>query len=408
MFVEEFYKDNTMKLEVKLARNNEALLTSWQISDFISQLTKHYYKNELLNTISLALKHGIPPKDIIIFEESFEINNAYSNINGLLDFTSYSDVKTFYHLGEPISMFPNEEVASIHSAFSHFRKTNEILGRYKFSRLSKNKLKLYYTMIREKTSHKEVITHMENLAKEIVREAGNPDTNRVLFHKNIENLTKYTLEKYSDYKKNFDSLEILASSLENNNFDILGQAKYRQLERQYFNAFFSKFESLKRPIVGIFYSDTQKVQIFCQSFMNKTKHDPSRFLDLKSISHNSPYEAIFTLGVPIVVSLIGVLNVALNTRSLGKESEDSITERREAEIRVAQTIERLESLTEIEEVKSVEEIPQQYIKRHVKEIRELNTRKFQEPIEKYGFVNSNIEVTVVDSSPTKQYTEVPF
>ena len=106
--------------------------------------------------------------------------------------------------------------------------------------------------------------------------------------------------------------------------------------------------------------------------------------------------------------MIGVLNVALNTRSLSKESEDSIKERREAEIRVAQTIERLESLTEIEEIKSVEEIPQQYIKRHVKDIRELNTRKFQEPIEKYGFVNSNIEVTVVDSSPTKQYTEVPF
>ena len=56
-------------------------------------------------------------------------------------------------------------------------------------------------MIREKTSHKEVITHMENLAKEIVREAGNQNTNKVLFYDSIENLTKYTLEKYSNYKK---------------------------------------------------------------------------------------------------------------------------------------------------------------------------------------------------------------
>ena len=107
---------------------------------FYFSINKALLQNELLNTISLALKHGISPKDIIIFEESFEINNAYSNINGLLDFTSHSDVKAFYHLGEPISMFPNEEVASIHSAFSHFRKTNEILGRYKFSRLSKTNL----------------------------------------------------------------------------------------------------------------------------------------------------------------------------------------------------------------------------------------------------------------------------
>jgi hypothetical protein len=55
--------------------------------------------------------------------------------------------------------------------------------------------------------------------------------------------------------------------------------------------------------------------------MNKAKHDPSRFLDLKRISHNSQYEAIFNFGIPIIIPLIAVLNVALTSRRLETESE---------------------------------------------------------------------------------------
>lgn len=347
MFVEEKYKDTSKKLEVKLVRNDATLLTSWQISDFISQLTKHYYKNEIINTISLALKHGISPKNIIIFEESFEINNSYSNINGLLDFNNIPDVRTFYHLGEPISMFPNQEIIAINSAFSYFRKINEILGKYKFTRLDKNKLQYYYSMIKDKLPHENVIAEMENLAKEIVKESANKNADRDQFHSKVQKLTKDTLEKYSNYEKDLESLEILTSSLEDNEFDIFNDTKYKQLEKDYFNDFFTKFENLKRPIVGVFNSDTQKVQIFCQGFMNRAKHDPSRFLDLKSISHNSPYEAIFTIGIPIVVSLISVLNVALIKRSIERESSETEREREEAEERVVEKIKRLESLTEI-------------------------------------------------------------
>lgn len=398
MFIEEMYKDTSKKLEVKLVRNDSSLLTSWQISDFISQLTKHYYKNELLNTIGLALKHGISPRYIIIFEESFEINNSYSNIDGLLDFKLCSDVRSFYHLGEPISMFPNKEVLSINSAFSYFRRINEILGKYKFSRLDKNRLQSYYTMIREHTPQKVVILEMEGLAKAIAKESGNQLVNKDAFYKRVEKLTKDTLEEYSNYIKDFDSLDILANSLENNDFNIFNNDKYQQLERQYFSAFFSKFENLKRPIVGIFHSDSQNVQIFCQSFINKSKYEPSRFLDLKSISHNSPYVAIFTIGVPIVISMISVLNSALISRNLDNESKESERELEEAENRVIDTITRLETLAEIDEIKAVEEIPQEYIKQTVKQIREQNSARFQEPIEKYGFVNSKIDVSIIERS----------
>lgn len=398
LFIEENYKDTSKKLEVKLVRSDDTLLTSWQISDFISQLTKHYYKNELLNTISLALKHGISPKNIIIFEESFEINNSYSNLDGVLDFTKNVDVRTFYHLGEPISLFPNEEIIKINSIFNYFRKTNEILGKYSFSKINKNNLHTYYSMIKSKHFHNNIVGVIETLAKDIVKESANKNDDRENFTENLNKLTKDTINKFSIFEREIDSLDILMDSLEKNEFDIFKNTTYLRLEKDYFNYFFTKFENLVRPIVGIYNNDTQKVQIFCKGFMNKAKHDPSRFLDLKRISHNSPYEAIFTFGIPIIIPLITVLNVALTSRRLNKESETALREREEAENRVIETIRRLEQETELEEVKAVEEIPQEYIRKTIKEIRQQNDLKFQEPIEKYGFVNSQIEVTVLEAT----------
>ncbi|MDH5163933.1 hypothetical protein [Heyndrickxia oleronia] len=398
MFNEENFKDHSKKLEIKLVRSDDNLLTSWQISDFISQLTKHYYKNELLNTISLALKHGVSPNNIIIFEESFEINNSYSNIDGILDFTKPVDVKTFYHLGEPISMFPNEEIIKLNSTFSYFRKTNEILGKYNFSRINKNNLHYYYTMIKGKQPHKKIIGEIEALAKEIVKESSNKNEDISNFKENANKLTNDTLNKFFNYEKKIESLKILMDSIENNELEIFKNPNYQRLAKDYFNDFFTKFENLVRPIVGIYNNDTQKVQIFCQGFMNKAKHDPSRFLDLKRISHNSPYEAIFTFGIPIIIPLISVLNVALTSRRLETESEIAFREREETENRVIQTIQRLEQETDLEEIKAVEEIPQEYVKNTIKEIRQQNNLRFQEPIEKYGFVNCKIEVNIIEAT----------
>lgn len=398
MFIEENYKDHSKKLEVKLVRSDDNLLTSWQISDFISQLTKHYYKNELLNTISLALKHGVSPKNIIIFEDSFEINNSYSNIDGILDFIKPVDVKTFYHLGEPISMFPNEEIIKINSIFSYFRKTNELLGKYNFSRIKKNNLHSYYTMIKGNHPQKKIIGEIEALAKEIVRESSNKNEDVSNFKDSASKLTNDTLNKFLKYEKEIESLKILMDSIENNELEIFKNPNHQRLAKDYFNDFFTKFENLVRPIVGIYDNDSQKVQIFCEGFMNKAKHDPSRFLDLKRISHNSPYEAIFNFGIPIIIPLIAVLNVALTSRRLETESEIAIKEREEAENRVIETIKRLELETELEEISAAEEIPQEYVRNTIKEIRHQNNLRFQEPIEKYGFVNTKIEVNVLKAT----------
>lgn len=402
MFTEELYKDTTKKLEVKLVRNEESLLTSWQISDFISQLTKHYYKNELLNTISLALKHGVSPKNIIIFEDSFEINNPYANLRDLLNFEKTLDVRTFYHLGEPISMFPNQEIIAINSVFSYFRRINKILGSNRIPRISKNMLQKYYAKIRDKQSHESIIDEIETLAFSYVQESANPNINEETFDKRVKKLTKESLSSYSKYEKELETIQILSDKLEANDTDTFKNNKYQQLERDYYNSFFSKFEGLKRPIVGIFNNETQEVQILCQGFLTKAKHDSSRFLDMKSISHNSPYEALFTIGIPIVVPLISVLNVAITTRSLDNEYTESEAKRELAENNVIETLRRLDSLTDIEEIKAVEEIPQEYIKNNIKEVRELNSRRFQEPIEKYGFVNCKIEVNVIQQASPKQ------
>ncbi|WP_077324641.1 hypothetical protein [Virgibacillus siamensis] len=397
MFNEEEYKNTTKKLEVKFKRTEDDLLTSWQISDFISQLTKHYYKNELMNTISLALKHGISPKNIIIFNESFEINNSYQNI-GLLDLTKSADVKTFYHLLDPISMFPDEEITKIRLTFAYFRGINELLYHYQFSRLDKNNLIKYYTNVKNGLPYNEVIEDIESLAFEIVKETAIDERNKENFRKATKELTSKTIASFVSFEKDKPSLDILMESIEENDFTNFKNTTYQKLEIDYFNDFFTKFESLKRPIIGIYSPENKKVQILCDSFINKTKHDPSKFLDLKSISHNSPYEAIFHIGLTIVVPLITILSVSVNSRQLLEESTTSAQEREEAEARIEKTIQELQPATEIEEIKAVDEIPQDYIRNKMKENYNQNTQKFIEPVEKYGFANHRIEVRVFDTS----------
>ena len=310
-------------------RTENDLLTSWQISDFISQLTKHYYKNELMNTISLALKNGISPKNIIIFNESFEINNHYQNI-GTLDFTKSLDVKTFYHLLDPISMVPNEEISKIKLIFSYFRGINELLYHFHFSRLDKNNLFKYYTKLKDGLSYKEVIEDIKNLALEIIKESATAGNSKKRIRKSIDELTFKTISLGTNFEKDKNLLNTLIESIEKNDFTPFQESTYQRLESEYLNEFFTKFESLKRPIIGIYYPDNKKVQILCDSFINKTKYDPSKFLDLKSISHNSPYEVIFHIGLTIVVPLISILSVSLNSRKLIEESNTSKHEREEA------------------------------------------------------------------------------
>jgi hypothetical protein len=397
VFNEEIYKNTTKKLEVKFKRTEDDLLTSWQISDFISQLTKHYYKNELMNTISLALKQGISPKNIIIFKESFEINNSYQNI-GLLDLTKSTDVKTFYHLLDPISMFPDEEITKIRLIFAYFRGINELLYQYQFSRLDKNNLIKYYSNIKKGVTFNEIINEIQSLAFEIVKETASSDKNKENFEKSTKELTYEAINSFAKFERDKPFLDILIESIENNDFNIFNDSTYQKLEHDYFNDFFAKFVSLGRPIIGIYYPDNKKVQILCDSFINKTKQDPSKFLDLKSISHNSPYEAIFHIGLTIVVPLITILSVSLNSRQLLDESHTSTQEREEAEARIERTIQELKPATESEEIKAVDEIPQDYIRIRMKDNYNQNTQKFIEPIEKYGFANHRIEVRIFDTS----------
>lgn len=398
MFNEEKYKNTTKKLEVIFKRTEDDLLTSWQISDFISQLSKHYYKNELLNTISLALKHGVSPKNIIIFNESFDIDYTNKNMD-LLDLTKSADVKFFYSRLDALSMFPDEEITKIRLIFAYFRGINELLYQYHFHRLDKNNLINYYNKIKKGLPYKEIINEIESLAFAIVKEMVNiNDKEQERFRKDAKDLTSNTISSFLSFEKDKLSLDILIKSIEDNDNTVFKDSTYQKLERNYFKGFFTKFNSLQRPIIGIYSSENRKVQILCDSFINKTKHDPSKFLDLKSISHNSPYEAIFHIGLTIVVPLITILSVSLNSRNLLEEFDTSEKEREEAEARIERTIRELEPATESEEIKAVEEIPQDYIRNKMLENYDQNTQNFVEPVKKYGFANYRIKVRVFDTS----------
>ncbi|PGA34220.1 hypothetical protein COL88_31170, partial [Bacillus thuringiensis] len=241
-------------------------------------------KNELLNTISLALNEGIQPENLFILNDSFNINNAYLKLD-ILDLNKSDDIKTFYHLGKPISLFPNERLFKTALMFDCFRKVNELLSNKKISPINKDSLLDLASDIHANNNLLRILDSISKLADNCFKKE-TPDRDEIV--KNIKKLITNAKKEFEQYEKHKVTLDVMIDDIKNKTYKPSEDKKHKELETEYLNAFFTKFHNLKRPIVGIFYPNNNKIQILCTNFINKKKRD-ERFLDIKTISHNSPY-----------------------------------------------------------------------------------------------------------------------
>ncbi|MFW3441990.1 hypothetical protein ACN9J6_10705, partial [Aliarcobacter butzleri] len=117
------YKRIDKKIEFTLKQEVEKKLSPWELSSFINNFNTYYYKNELLNTIAIALNNGISAENIIIFDESFKLNRIYNKFVNIS--LKDKNIKYLYTLGKPVSLFPNENIFIINLIFKYFRNINE-------------------------------------------------------------------------------------------------------------------------------------------------------------------------------------------------------------------------------------------------------------------------------------------
>lgn len=86
--------ESDYRVNLEMKRDGEKLLSSWQISSFIENLSRSYYKNELLNTIESYINKGTDLENIFIIDESFKLNNIYKNL-GILNLRNERDAKPY-------------------------------------------------------------------------------------------------------------------------------------------------------------------------------------------------------------------------------------------------------------------------------------------------------------------------
>ena len=388
--------ESDYRVNLEMKRDGEKLLSSWQISAFIENLSRSYYKNELLNTIESYINKGTDLENIFIIDESFKLNNIYKNL-GILNLRNERDAKTLYHLGKPIGMLPNEKLIKINCVFEIFRKVNEILSEYKVKGLNKEKLSGLITFsISPNTTMiaiKEKIISLanENLNQSSQEEVRNNEQNKKIDQKklanSIESSTVQVMSSYQKMESDFISLAITKESILANDIKDINETPSNITG--YFNTFKSTFDNLIRPIIGIYNPNDNSVEIICRDFIDKTLYveENKRFLDIKSISRNSPLAVCVVLGVGGLTFLSRHITVALDERLLQKQqAESAVNISEEHEIadlmsEIKQAIEERENNKEINITDATQDIHDN--------LRRVNEERFVENAKDYGFLNEH-------------------
>lgn len=300
-------------------------------------------------------------------------------------------------MGKPIGMFPNEKLIKINCMFEIFRKVNETLSEYKVKSLNKEKLSGLITFsISPNTTMIAIKEKIISLANENLNQSGqeevrNTEQNKKIDRKKLANsLESSTVKVISSYQKmesDFISIAIAKESILANDIKDINETPSNIIG--YFNTFKSTFDNLIRPIIGIYDPNDNSVEIICRDFIDKTLYveENKRFLDIKSISRNSPLAVCVVLGVGGLTFLSRHITVALDERLLQKQqAESTVNISEEHEIadlmsEIKQAIEERENNKEINITDATQNI--------LDNLRRGNEGRFVENAKDYGFLNEH-------------------
>lgn len=382
MFEEKLSTGLNKRIEIIFKRSTEELLSPWEISNFINQFSSNYYKNELLISISKAINSGIPVENIFVLDDSFKINTSYSKLD-LIDLNKASEILYLYHMGKPVSLFPNRRIYSINIIFNVFRTLNEIIYKLVHKRIPKKRLHIFINTPIDK-SVVDIISELKDLAYTHLSKFGIREKNH-----DIEKVYDTAVTRISNFDKEQIDVELMQDGFFEQDYSLLKNEKYKKLESKYFSSFFREFNSNSRPVVGIYYPETNRIQILCVNHINKTRRD-SRFLDLKQFSHNSPYEVVILVGISIVLPLMKEIKYHIDERKLTKQRKEVVNDGISLDSRLNEIYTELENVLSDTNFSDFDNIELDYLKTKIVETKNNNDNKINEPIRKYGFVLSSI------------------
>lgn len=282
------------KLKIKFVGNktNEYLYSNWEIAKITNSFNEIYYKNELLQNIKQLITNGVDPKDILIVNNSINIDKKYTRYrNGYLSLSENDSLELLYYLGSPTPFYTNKNIMLLSEAFEALRIVYSLCNKYnlntpdKKSTLNDLASRIYINEIKQLTNYFIELVNDKNDIKDVQLK---------------DTVKKQIFSKLSEVNFNFIHIETM-EIVENQPFP----EKLLKFDR--FNSIFKNFE---KPIIVVVEKDRneQRLRIICFDFLvnEKFKKENPRFLETNMISQNSPLEICLTMAITVLPTLIQI------------------------------------------------------------------------------------------------------
>lgn len=378
------------RIKLKLKSEDSTTLSGWQLQEFIKNVNKGYCKLDIINEISRLINQGEKPENIIIINKSYDINNAYTYLqkSNEIDLNKLSTIENLYHLGIPVSMYPNKRIKDIAIIFTLYSKIYTLFNKENIPVISKDKLKEYInvdidTAIDTITKDSKSIMSKLKMGTENILKATNDKLD------NIIDESKKELKKYIDNQDNI----IKFNEISNNELKEIKDSDkelYSKIQSEYYSEFFRLLNSVDRPIVLRYDDKNNKLIVIKKEYMLNDV-DSENFLDFKDYSHNSPF--VITIIAGATISLI--LALLYQASKEEKVNDEKAIKNKSIEEKLDKELEEIIlELASSSELNQTNEVENQYIKKELDNLKNTLNENIEKTLERRGINYNNIVIDI--------------
>lgn len=390
---EKIYKN---RIEVKFQSTDEKPLSGFQLPEFMNNLSKYYYKLDLINEISRYINEGSEVKNIFIISDSFEVNNQYKHLRKCKDINLDKpiDVEKLYNLGKPISMFPNDKFIRINLVFKLYEKIYTYFNKNKIDKLPKKYLSTYIN-----SDFNDTLNKIENDCNIIINNQLSEEDDILDKTNQIKKYIKEVDGEYKAYLTDSQRINMFEDLISKTESEITEEQKieYRDIEKKYFRKFFRYLKTLDRPIVGIYDESSNSINILKSEYMFNDRESES-FLDYKDYSHNSPFIITLVAGFALVeIVYIVWKSLKENKTIISKEEEnETLEEENRKEIN-----DMLEEIANSDELNQNKNVKNNYVKEKLSIVKEKTQKSSKNVLKRYKVANNKMIINLDDYKQRK-------
>lgn len=298
MFDDYQYKNQGKRVSIRFVQERDETMYPWEIAGFLNNINTVYYKFELLNSISSAIKEGIDPSNIFIFDKSLPLYKRYGDMDVLEE--SHA-AERFYPIGLPYPLFPNADVYEYNLLYQVFYTINSFLLKNHVRPLAiKNIAGAYEIMRAESLNEAEtyIIDLAEERAKKSFDKSNKEDKKLVTKDQIINSLDKYKSRK----EKLLTDLSYINNLNEDECLEIIESDKRNDKNiSKVLLTFFRYFNQTSRPLVCARVAEG-KFRVLGRSLVNKRV---KAGLEVRDVIKRSPLVAAFECGLAVLQVLTG-------------------------------------------------------------------------------------------------------